>query len=220
MLCIYRACSTGNPHKDRPIEGKYNLVKYCFKSFLKAFEGVEYKLIVLLDKPNPQFRRLFRGHEVIESFHGDFNEGNIKSFHKQIDLALEHKDSFFFIEDDYYFLPNAGRVLSNVSLPFWTPYDHPGYYTEDTHRYDREVLIDGWHWQSIISTTLTFGGTFEALEQELNTMKRYGWADHPMWCDITQRVKLYAPIPSLATHMETEHLANLIKWPFLQTSHG
>lgn len=219
MLILYRACSTGSPLKNRPIEGKYELVKYCFESFIEAFKDVDYKLIVLLDKPTPKFRELFKDYEVIESFYGSFDEGNIKSFHKQIDLALEHKDKFFFIEDDYYFLPNAGEVLSKVSLPFWTPYDHPGYYSEDIHKYTKEVIVDKWHWMSVISTTLTFGGTHEALQKEYSVMTKYGWADHPMWCDVTKRTKLYAAVPSLATHMETEHLAPLVDWPFLQTSH-
>ena len=45
-------------------------------------------------------------------------------------------------------------------------------------------------------------------------MKKYGWADHPMWLDITKRKKLYYPIPSLATHTEIEYLSPSIDWKY------
>lgn len=219
MYVVYRACSKGNPLKERPIKDKFELVKVCFSSFLRAFRGVDYKLTILLDKPNSDFRELFKGYDVEESYYSDFTEGNTKSFHRQIDLALKRKDKFFFIEDDYFFLPSAGKILSKVDLPFFTPYDHPRYYDEEIHKYKKDVVISGnHHWQSVISTTLTFGGRYESLVSEADTMKKYGWMDHSMWCDITQRASLFSAVPSLATHMETPHLAPLIKWDFsLQT---
>lgn len=208
MLIVYRACSTGSINKERPIEGKYNLVKKCFGSFIEAFKG--YKPIILLDKPNEEFRELFKGYEVIESFHPDFTSGNVGTFHKQIDLALEAKEDFFFVEDDYFFLPDSGKKIVEAikELPFVTPYDHPGYYFEDTHDYKRNIkLIGNQHWQTIISTTLTFGGQYQALKEVHEKMRTYGWADHPMWVDVIKEYALWSPIPTLATHMETPHLA-------------
>ncbi len=221
MLIVYRACSTGNPQKIRPIEGKFELVKTCFNSFLKAFQDVDCKLVILLDKPTMEFRELFKGFEVEETYYSNFTEGNIYSFHRQIDLANESKDNFFFIEDDYFFLPSSGKIIEKALTDpdmingFLTPYDHPGYYSEETHNYKKEVkLLGGHHFQSVISTTLTFGGKYKSLVNEAQTMKKYGWTDHPMWCDITQRVPLYAPIPTLATHMETPYLAPGVNWSF------
>lgn len=206
MRIIYRACSVGS-EKERPINGKIELVKFCFNSFKKAFEGLDYELIVLLDKPNNDLRNIFKGEQTEESFYSDFNEGNVRSFHRQLDLA-GGSDRFMLVEDDYYFVPGSGRKLLCLEFPFFTPYDHPGYYTESTHDYKRNVeYTDGHHWQTVISTTLTFGGQGWALEQEMDTLKKYGWADHPMWCDITQRLPLYSPIPTLATHCETPHLS-------------
>lgn len=192
-------------------------MKTCFESFLRALDGVEYDLTVLLDKPTVMFRALFSEHDTEESYYGDFTEGNVRSFHRQVDLALEAKDNFLLIEDDYYFLPNAGRIIADALADegefFITPYDHPGYYTENIHSYQRTLrLLGGHHWAHVISTTLTFGGKYGALLREHETMRKYGWADHPMWTDVTQRTSLYAPVPTLATHMETPHLSPSIDW--------
>lgn len=208
LLVIYRACPGGSL-KERPIEPKEKLIEFCFTSFLEAFKDIDYKLKVLIDKPNTAMRNLFEDYDTEETFYPTFGEGNIKSFHRQIDLALT-SDLFLFVEDDYYFLPESGPKLLKAikEFDFVTPYDHPGYYTEEIHKYKREVEYLDHHWTTVISTTLTFGGNGETLRKEAKTMKEYGWADHPMWVDITKRRKLWCPIPSLATHMETPHLAH------------
>jgi len=219
MFIVYRACSTGNPNKNRPIEGdKIDLVRACFGSFKEAFKGVKYDLVCLLDKPTPELREIFKDEETEESHYAYFAEGNVGSFHRQIELALERGKCYMFIEDDYFFLPGSGKILEKAvqELPFLTPYDHPRYYDEKTHEYPREVILSaGHHWQSVISTTLTFGGGYGELVKEADTMRKHGWADHSMWVDITGRRKLYSPIPTLASHMETEHLSP--KWALLQT---
>lgn len=214
MLIVYRACSVPNPVKTQTYP-KVELVKKCFASFCQAFQDLEYNLIVLLDKPTAVFRDIFKGHKAEETYYPYFNEGNVNSFHRQIDLALDHKTDFLFVEDDYLFLPHSGKKITEAvkELGFITPYDHPGYYIEKEHEYKRQVTFTAsHHWQTVISTTLTFGGRYEMLKKEADTMKKYGYADHYMWKDITQRHKLWAPIPSLATHMEEPHLAPGIEW--------
>lgn len=219
MLVVYRACSVGSS-KPRPIEGKIELVRRCYESFLEAFKGVDYELKVLLDKPSAELREIF-GPDCEETFYGSFTEGNTKSFHRQIDLALEAEDDFLFVEDDYLWIPGAGKVIQDTleELPFITPYLHPGYFTEDTHNYKKEVrLVNDRVWFGVVSTTLTFGGKYQSLLEEHETMRKYGWADHPMWCDITQRIPLYTPANTLATHCETPWLAPTYDWfEMLQT---
>lgn len=219
MRVIYRACPQGNP-KNKVIEDKHEMVEFCFNSFLKAFSGVDYKLKILLDKPNNSFRKIFEGYDVEESFYDSLGEGNVKSFHRQIDLALEYGECYLFVEDDYYFFPNAGKVMERAvqTFPFVSPYDHPAHYEGAFLLAARNIVYIGHHFQTVPSTTLTFGGSYEALADEADTMKEYGWADHPMFMDITQRYPLYAPIPTLATHMEVESLSPGVSFPFLQTS--
>ena len=218
MLVIYRACSVGSS-KPRPIDGKINLVRACFDSFVSAFTDVNYDLVVLLDKPNKELRNIFnrtsREKRIEESYYGSFNEGNTKSFHRQLDIVLEEKDTFLLVEDDYIFLPGSGKIIARAleMLPFITPYLHPGYFMEDIHQYKKEViLVDNQCWMGVVSTTLTFGGQYEYLLKEHEEMRRYGWADHPMWESITQRVPLYTPIPILATHCELPYLAPTYDW--------
>lgn len=215
MIVIYRACSVGTS-KKRPIEDKIELVRICFNSFRDAFKGVKHDLIVLLDKPNQALRNIFEGiNKREEFFYPSFDEGNTGTFHRQIEIALERKDQFFFVEDDYYFLPESGRKIVEAlkHFDFLTPYDHPGYYREKIHKYKRDIkLIGDQHWQTVISTTLTFAGKYGVLREEFATMQKYGWADHPMWCDITKRYKLWSPIPTLATHMEKPHLSPCVDW--------
>lgn len=216
MTIVYRACSTGNQNKIRPIKDKAELVEKCFNSFLKAFNGVDYDLTVLLDKPTPRLRKLFKDYVVEETYYTNFNEGNVKSFHRQIDIALSKKSAqFLFIEDDYYFLPYSGKVIVNSNLPLFTPYDHPDYYFDKRHDYETKVVLAGnHHWRKVSATTLTFGGSTEFLTAEASFIKKFGWADYPMWLEITNRYNLYAPIPSLATHMETQYLSPVIYWNF------
>lgn len=215
---IYRACSIGNPEKERPIEDRYELLVACFTSLKIAFASIPHHITVLLDKPTDRYRNIYKGEDVQESFYSDFSEGNTKSFHKQLDLAIAGEDIFLLVEDDYLFLPHAGEIIYKTLTEteddiFITPYDHPDYYNVDTHAYDRAVKVIGMHhWGSVNATTLTFGGKKSSLLKEYEVMKRYGWADYPMWLDVTQRIPLYAPLPSLATHMETLHMAPLIDW--------
>jgi hypothetical protein len=100
-------------------------------------------------------------------------------------------------------------------LEFITAYDHPRYYDEDRHQYKREVrLAGGHHWQTVISTTHSFAGRKKSLVEEFRLIKSYGYDDHGMWCDVTKRKKLWAPIPSLSTHCEVGQISPNVKWPF------
>lgn len=201
--------------KVRPISSRPELLTTCFQSFIAAFKGTEYDLTILLDKPTNEYRTIYKGYKVEESYYSDFNEGNTKSFHRQLDLAIEGKRQYLLVEDDYYFVPQAGKIISTCTLPFFTPYLHPDYFSGHTHTEKKDVIDHkNTCWMSVQATTLTFGGQYDALLREYETMKKYGWADYPMWCDVTQREKLYTPIPTLATHMEHEMLSPFTTWPF------
>jgi hypothetical protein len=213
-------CPEGNPNKKRPSNlSKMELVKYCYESVITAFPRSE--ITFLVDKPNLELINLIDSCpnlHTIATFHfGSWDEGNIGTFHNQLDLAVKDGGKVLLLEDDYFFLPGAEYIIENAldKLEFLTPYDHPGYYTEDIHNYKREIIVaGGHHWQTITSTTLTFATTSKALENVIETMKKYGWQDHNMWLEITKNHKLYSPIPSLATHMESPYLAPAINWGF------
>jgi len=215
LSVIYRACSTGNTAKKKLISKKIDAVQICFNSFIRAFENTEIDLTVLLDKPTNELRDIFKRFKTEETYYSSFTEGNVKSFHRQIDIALQKKQDFLFVEDDYIFLPKSGKIIIDAldELPLITPYLHPGYFSEKIHSYKKDIeLVNGRCWMGVTSTTLTFGGKYDSLLKEYKTMKDYGWADHPMFCDITQRIPLYAPTETLATHIEIDFLAPGIDW--------
>lgn len=212
MTIILRATSEGNPNKPRPINDRATMLAVCFDSFKQAFAEVDYTLICLLDKPTPWLRDIYMGETTEETNYNGFDQGNTRSFHRQLDLALESGDRYLLVEDDYLWLPEAGKILSKCSLPFFSPYDHPDHYAGEYNPPNTLTLDAGRHWRKDVSNTLTFGGQPDALKQEFQVLKSYGWVDDKMWKDVTQRVPLYSPIPTLATHLETYTLSPNIDW--------
>lgn len=219
MRIIYRMCPEGNPAKQRPRGmNKMSVISLCLESVEKAFPGVH--ITFLIDKPNLEIVQLADSSpnpHKIETFHfGSWEDGNIGTFHRQLDLAAD-MEKVLLLEDDYYFVKGAGKKIEKVlgELEFLTPYDHPGYYTEDIHNYKRQVrVVGGHHWQTVDSTTLSFASTGQAIRGVMDTMKEHGWRDHYMWLEITKDHKLWSPMPSLATHMEAPFLAPAVDWWF------
>lgn len=219
MTVLYRLCPEGNPLKQRPIQPKLNLILTCFQSFVQAFESVHPKVWFLVDKPNDKLMEIVEGCPFpykVETFRfGDWGSGNEGTFKRQVEIAAELEGKVFFLEDDYYLLPEAGKVIAEAldTLEVLTPYDHPGYYTEEGHRYRREIKIaSNRHWQTVKDTTLTFATHADMVRQEIEVMKSCGWVDIKLWVELSKRHQLWAPIPSLATHMETPYLSPVINW--------
>lgn len=210
-------CPEGNPNKQRPHNmNKMEVVRYCYDSVIKAFPDSH--ITFLIDKPNIEIMELVEEcpnpHDY-EIFHFEnWSDGNVGTFHRQLELACD-KDKVLLTEDDYYYLPEAGKIIEEAldSLEFLTPYDHPGYYYESDHDYKRNVaLVGDRHWQTVSSTCLTFATRGESIKEVIDTMKGYGWQDHFMWLELTEKHQLWSPIPSLATHMETPYLASNFLW--------
>lgn len=217
MLVIYRLCSEGNPDKKRPIWPKMKLVEACFTSVMKAFD-CEFHFII--DKPTVELVNLVKtcSHPyTMEILHTQgWMEGNEASYFRQLDIASEREDSVLLLEDDYYFLENAGSKIEKAlkELKYITPYDHPGYYYEEKHSYPKTVKIIGdHHWMSIIDTTLTFGvQSGKLIKENMKAFKSHSVWDEHMWSELNETV--WCPVPSLATHMETPYIAPCVVWPF------
>jgi len=222
MVIVYRLCPEGNPLKKRPIWPKMDLVTTCFKSVMEAFKGTQTTFHFILDKATPELIALVKScpfQYVIEPFREPSWEiGNEVTYFRQLDIASETTDKVLLLEDDYYFLQDTGKTLINAldELDFVTPYDHPGYYTEHKHDYLKEVrLVGDYHFMKIIDTTLTFGArSGKLIKDNLAEFKSNSVWDEKIWKKLAN-YGLWCPIPSLATHMETDYLAPSIKWPFL-----
>lgn len=220
LTVLYRACSIANS-KEKPIQGtKYDLMKLCFDSFIQAFETVNPKVIFLIDNPDYESVELFDTcpfpHEIQTQ-----NIGNVGTFHKQLELAVKLEGKVFLLEDDYYFLPDAGeKIIKGLNKldGFLTPYDHPDFYRMEEHTLWEKQAVQATgthHWATGRSTTLTFAGDVYLFRGYADLMHGYGIADYPMWNEITKTTKLWRSIPSLATHMESNMLAPTIEWESL-----
>lgn len=218
MKVFYRITSIPSINKHRPIKGdKLDLIKFCLNSFVKAFPS--YNIHFIVDKPTYELMDVIDNcgakHTVETLQTDDWNSGNIASFHRQLDLASEVDDYVFFVEDDYYFRPikNLQDILMDALdySDFVSPYQHPEMVKKE------KGLVNGFgefSWRSIPSTTLTFATHSRHIRERLPLMKKYGWADEPMWLELTDEkgLSLVQPSPSLATHMETEWLSPSVDW--------
>jgi hypothetical protein len=60
---------------------------------------------------------------------------------------------------------------------------------------------------------MTFGGHSDNFKKYMDVFKRNGYWDKPTWEELSMcGVKLYSPIPSLATHMDKEFLSPVVDW--------
>jgi hypothetical protein len=210
MKVLYRLTSINSINKIRPVElDKQGLIELCLNSFIEGFKSINPTVHFIIDKPTVELADACDSipfEHTIETLQtDDWNSGNLASFYRQIDLAKEADDEVFFLEDDYYFLPNAGEEMEKALriYDFVSPYHHPSIIPLGS-------VKDGW--QLIPSTTLTFATHPQLITDDF---KKYGWADEPMWKEITDKYTLVQPVPSLATHMETPYLATSVDWSFV-----
>lgn len=152
--------------------------------------------------------------------------GNKPSFQHQLGLALESKESTVYLaEDDYLYRPEAIEKMSLFERHrnfgdafFWTPYDHPDRYLRNDDRNGRIARVDifgenGRHWRTVESACMTFGGPKHLFVEIQDILRKHGCTGRQMWYPIIDAgYKLWSPIPSLATHLESDHLAMCVDW--------
>jgi hypothetical protein len=196
-----------------------DLIRVCFKSVIDAFEGWKFHFVI--DKPNYEIMELIEScpypYEIETVNVEGWQEGNFATYLKLLTIGKDLNEPMMLVEDDYYFLPQAGSRIAKALLEcqFITPYDHPMYYIEEKHKYPREIKVIGdQHWGTIIDTTLTFGvQSGQLIKDNWDIFTGHSVWDEHIWKELRQ-YKLWSPIPSLATHMETEFLSPVIKWKF------
>jgi hypothetical protein len=133
------------------------------------------------------------------------------------------------------------KFLKIRKADFITPYDHPDYYILNIHNYPKEsIKIGKYLWRTVGSTCCTFLTTKKILEETRNILEKYRYiSDAPMWFALTKKriffgpkfwkfnlaiwyiwkqllfgrkYLLWAPSPSIATHMEKAFLAPKVNW--------
>jgi hypothetical protein len=201
-------------------DDKYQLAEICLKSFKECVHGIRVKIWAILDGCPPKYAKLFCNYFEAEDL--TLVElkgmGNQATFHRQIEILAEQKDSdvVYFAEDDYLYQPGQFKCMLNLLLSdkrvqFISPYDHLDYYTMDLHK-QRNCFkaFGGKHWMTAASTCLTFLTRKETLEKTRTVFYNYKRRslDCSVWLSLTKR-RVFNPL-FVSRHMFGEILFSKI----------
>lgn len=235
MRIIFRTSS----HEHNKIKLKISAFD-CLKNLKKNFRGINITVVAdsLPKKEVDQYRKIVKKNDLINI---NVNN-NSKSFIYCINLALgfekskyfkkltDENEIIYFVENDYIHLSNSKKILLDafsLRIDYVSLYDHPDLYNnvnnlkEFTQSLDnsyRKVFLGKYsHWATSPSTTLTFAVKKKTLYEDYiffkKGCKRDIPRDHKIFTQLTNRGRiLVTPIPSMATHTETNYLAPLINW--------
>lgn len=171
---------------------KFDMVRRCSASMMAALQGINARIIVILDGCGPEYETLFPGAEIV---HTD-SIGNQATFARQIDILSSVQDAplVYFSEDDYLYRPDAFKammgLMSRDGVDFISPIDHPD-------RYDDSVSEPGktrisvsahCHWRECGTSCLTFMTRPETVRRCRDVMMCYvrGEQDSVMWLGMTK----------------------------------
>jgi hypothetical protein len=156
----------------------------------------------------------------------------------EADLVYFAEDDYFYNKG---FDEMVELIRNRRNVDFVTPYDHPDYYRGDFHRYKSEIVLEKRLWRTVASTCCTFLTTKDNLRKTAKYLALYPkLGDYGMWLTLTKMnlkttlfrihriakiyvfapkqmftgraYKLWAPIPSIATHMMDRYLAPGVDW--------
>jgi len=236
---------------------KYDLVKVCFESFVRALEGLDFELFVILDGCPRSFEKIFRenvSEDALRVVNVD-GVGNSATFLLQTSLLSNHAsmEYVYFAEDDYFYIGHVKEMVELASrkpfIDFLSPYDHPDYhFRKDVHPYKAVSFeYNGRLWKNVMSTCCTFLTRKSVLVEACEVLESYkDLGDHLMWCLLTRMVpvknlikvgyhprhlrktmlllkyarkfsskrvySLWAPEPTIATHMQKGCLSPKVDW--------
>ena len=235
MLRIYyRLCRAENPEKHRPA---WYSKDRCLINFITARIEVSggAEMTVLCDGEfplvfDPTAYRPKKDQMILLKDESGGPIGNAASFRHAIRLAttpgFPDGDIVYFVEDDYLHTPDAlvklAEFFEEKHSDYATLYDHPARYNGmDVLRESGERIIHSktHHWRTQESTCMTFAARVGTLREDSARITRYLVGEHPQdrWMFVNLQVtnphrRLWGPIPSLATHCETEWLAPCVNW--------
>jgi hypothetical protein len=152
--------------------------------------------------------------------------------------VLFAEDDYFYLPGS---IRSMLDLLERDDVDFITPYDAPDFY-ENTilHNYPSNIIFhEDRHWRTVASTCLTFMTKNRVLLEAEKPLRSYSKiSDFTMWVAITRikrfnapcqvlrraykhnpfqmifgkQYNLWAPMPSLATHMVSTHMAPGTDW--------
>lgn len=235
MLIYYRISDNGY-RKEKP---SYVNKISCLRNALNVFRNRVDTFHIVADNCNSTtmnyVENLAEGIDCVTL--EKINIGNgAGTFRHVLKRALEESSDdseiVYFLEDDYLHTIDADKAIEacfkNLNPDFLTLYDHPDKYLEPSRGGNRyctggsevtRVFIDNevCHWKLTNSTTMTFASRISTLKKVREIIEKYTATTHPrdfdMFLDFRNRgYTLLSPIPSKATHGESNWLAPFVKW--------
>ena len=235
MRIIFRTSS----HQQKKIKLKISPFD-CLKNLKRVFSNTSITVVGdgLSSKQISKYKKIVGEKNFIEIN----LKNNSKSLKYCIDLVLGFQNSknfkkilsenelIYFVENDYLHMKESKKNLIdafNFNVHYVSLYDHPDYYDNLKKLIDfrqaldnpiRKVLLGKYrHWVTTASTTCTFAVKKKTLMEDYEYFKKMCKRDiprdHKIFTQLTNKGRLLIiPIPSLATHIETNYLAPLVNW--------
>lgn len=225
MRIIYRISDAGY-NKVKP---DYINNENCLVNALEVFANQDW--LIIADNCSQQTLDM-----IFRHYNGEIKICSVGhgagTFNMALDYALALPDSevVYFLENDYLHLPNSHKAIYDALLlgaDYVTLYDHPDKYMKKGEGINPFVEDDGAertkvylgknnHWKLTNSTTMTFAARVNTLRQDEAIMRLFTSGTHPndfqMFTEIVKSKKLFSPIPTYATHGETQWLSPLVNW--------
>lgn len=207
MIVYYRI--TDNPSTNPPPifeDDKPRLNKICLKSFIKAYENIDYNIYFICDYCRPETIEMIKSlcpeGEIVQMAAG-INETCVEQYRL---YEKSEEPTVLFLECDYYHLkPITEKMIRELEVV--SPYDHPDKY--ETEREGQYKIADNQYFKYTASTTATFACTSEYFNKNKIVLYKHGYIDHERWVELGG---LWTPIPTMATHMVTSYLPPNIEW--------
>lgn len=227
MLIIYRISEEGAGYKK--VKPDYINNENCLKNALRIFPEHLYEWLILADNLTLNSQDMIRKYYKGEIKHLCVGHG-AGTFNIALDEALKSgEEYFYFIENDYVHLPNAGAVLYNafqLGADYVTLYLHPDKFIPPRLGGNPNVDEDGGCFTKIYqgktelfglfdSTTMTFGTTKKSLIRDESILRKWTNMGHyprdfDMFLELKQMGRtLLCPLLTKSTHGETNWLAPL-----------
>jgi hypothetical protein len=226
MKVLYRISDAGynkiKPHYINP--------RNIFLHFIKVFN--ECDILIIADNiSNDTYDFLCNNIDKDKIIRTQLN--NAGAFMYAVYYAIHRfndNDIVYFAEDDYVYTKNAPTIIKEglTIADYATGYDHPDKYINQSNggnphiseggELTRVVITSNSHWKYTNSTTMTFATTVKTIKEDFLIYQKYCSTKHPFDYQIFQELinsknrKLASPLPSVATHGETQWLAKLVDW--------
>jgi hypothetical protein len=233
VLAIYRTYDGENAKARLPYYSKL----LAFQSFLLSWRQLpSRRLIIAINGPSMPAELLRLYERYADDVRHIAEPGNKHTYRIALDWVdeAERGDLIYLAEDDYLYQTSAFPQLVTAAerfpdVDYFTLYDHLDRYTraDDAHLGRREFIrIAGdRHWRVAESTCSTYAARASTLKRDRRVLQalcytgrirdRLGWRITQgigwWWWKLPKR-HLVSPMPSLATHMESEMVAPNVDW--------